>query len=350
MIRPKPRFAELAATTNFSFLRGASHPEEMVARAAELGLAGLGDRRPQHARRRRARACVCAREQGGDRGNARRPRRAARPSSTARPTCSPIRRIAPPMAGSAGCSRRETCARPRANAGSISTICWSAARACRSSFCRRRLSSPRGRDREGERAARRKGASRDSEAGATAGSQPPRLAIEQRSESKVFRFSRDSAPALDRASLTYGEDMRGALAKTRGARAQGRRAAPCRQRRADACRPSGARSPMSSPASARTSTLEAAGRLTQANAERHLKSAREMARLFAEAPEAVEETIALSRRPDVQPRRARAPLSRGTARRFRHAARGAGGLRARRARERAIPTGVPETVRGGARA
>ena len=28
--------------TNFSFLRGASHPEEMVARAAELGLAGLG--------------------------------------------------------------------------------------------------------------------------------------------------------------------------------------------------------------------------------------------------------------------------------------------------------------------
>ena len=31
-------------------------------------------------------------------------------------------------------------------------------------------------------------------------------------------------------------------------------------------------------------TLEAAGRLTQANAERHLKAPREMARLFAEAP------------------------------------------------------------------
>ena len=42
MIRLEPRFAELAATTNFSFLRGASHPEEMVARAAELGLAGIG--------------------------------------------------------------------------------------------------------------------------------------------------------------------------------------------------------------------------------------------------------------------------------------------------------------------
>ena len=35
-------FAELGAMTNFSFLRGASHPEEMVARAAALGLAGLG--------------------------------------------------------------------------------------------------------------------------------------------------------------------------------------------------------------------------------------------------------------------------------------------------------------------
>ena len=42
MIRLESRFAELAATTNFSFLRGASHPEEMVKRAAELGLAGIG--------------------------------------------------------------------------------------------------------------------------------------------------------------------------------------------------------------------------------------------------------------------------------------------------------------------
>ncbi len=42
MIRLQPRFAELSAMTNFSFLRGASHPEEMVARAAELGLSGIG--------------------------------------------------------------------------------------------------------------------------------------------------------------------------------------------------------------------------------------------------------------------------------------------------------------------
>lgn len=37
-----PRYAELAITSNFSFLRGASRPEELVIRAAELGLAGIG--------------------------------------------------------------------------------------------------------------------------------------------------------------------------------------------------------------------------------------------------------------------------------------------------------------------
>ena len=34
-------FAELAVTTNFSFLRSGSHPEEMVSEAARLGLAGI---------------------------------------------------------------------------------------------------------------------------------------------------------------------------------------------------------------------------------------------------------------------------------------------------------------------
>ena len=37
-----PCYAELATTTNFSFLRGASHPEELVARALELGHCGIG--------------------------------------------------------------------------------------------------------------------------------------------------------------------------------------------------------------------------------------------------------------------------------------------------------------------
>ncbi|UZW55258.1 error-prone DNA polymerase [Sphingobium sp. JS3065] len=43
MKRPDaPPFAELVAATNFSFLRGASHAQDMVARAIMLGLEGLG--------------------------------------------------------------------------------------------------------------------------------------------------------------------------------------------------------------------------------------------------------------------------------------------------------------------
>jgi error-prone DNA polymerase len=35
-------YAELSVTTNFSFLRGASHPEELVVRAQRIGLCGIG--------------------------------------------------------------------------------------------------------------------------------------------------------------------------------------------------------------------------------------------------------------------------------------------------------------------
>ena len=34
-------FAELSVTSNFTFLTGASHPEEMMRRAADLGLPAL---------------------------------------------------------------------------------------------------------------------------------------------------------------------------------------------------------------------------------------------------------------------------------------------------------------------
>jgi error-prone DNA polymerase len=37
---PQP-YAELCVTSNFTFLTGASHPEELVTRAAELGLAAI---------------------------------------------------------------------------------------------------------------------------------------------------------------------------------------------------------------------------------------------------------------------------------------------------------------------
>ena len=40
--RGEPAFAELLAASNYSFLRGASHPGEMLARAWNLGMAGIG--------------------------------------------------------------------------------------------------------------------------------------------------------------------------------------------------------------------------------------------------------------------------------------------------------------------
>src|SRR5665213_1884840 len=46
LVRARPLrvtgYAELAVTSNFSFLRGASHPEEFTLQAAALGLAGIG--------------------------------------------------------------------------------------------------------------------------------------------------------------------------------------------------------------------------------------------------------------------------------------------------------------------
>ena len=37
-----PAYAELVAATNYSFLRGASHPADMVLQAAALGLSAIG--------------------------------------------------------------------------------------------------------------------------------------------------------------------------------------------------------------------------------------------------------------------------------------------------------------------
>ena len=36
------RYLEFAVASNFSFLRGASHPEELMVQAAHVGLAGIG--------------------------------------------------------------------------------------------------------------------------------------------------------------------------------------------------------------------------------------------------------------------------------------------------------------------
>src|SRR5262249_60620538 len=41
-MRDMPRYLEFAAASNFSFLRGASHAEELMLQAAHIGLDGLG--------------------------------------------------------------------------------------------------------------------------------------------------------------------------------------------------------------------------------------------------------------------------------------------------------------------
>src|ERR1700675_3602340 len=41
-VRMNPAYAEIGVTTNFSFLRGASHPQEYVHQASELRLPAIG--------------------------------------------------------------------------------------------------------------------------------------------------------------------------------------------------------------------------------------------------------------------------------------------------------------------
>ena len=294
MIRLEPRFAELSAMTNFSFLRGASHPEEMVARAAELGLAGIGiaDRNTLAGV---VRAHVFAREN-----------RAAMEGM----------RVVPGARLAFDDGTPDVLAYPqdRAAYGRLCRILTAGNLRAPKGECHLRIEdllehgeglqvvalpfSPCGRGRTRE-------ARPDEGSGAQApnGADPSPLtplpqgergirARRSQSESQVLNRLRDAfgARLWIGASLTYGEDMRGALARRMGlaktlgaplvATNDALMHAPERRALADvvACIREGV-------------TLEAAGKLTQANAERHLKSPREMARLFAEAPETVEETI-----------------------------------------------------------
>ncbi len=265
MIRLAPCFAELATATNFSFLRGASHPEELVARAAELGLSGIGvaDRNTLAGV---VRAHVYARENRAAIGGLR------------------------VVAG----------ARLSFVDGAPDMLAYPRNRAAYGRLCRLltkgNLRAPKGECHlqfddllehgEGlQIVAMPKGPHPSPSA-------TPSPVNGRRGEGPRLTQLREAFPGRlwIGASLTYGEEMRGALAQ-RAALARKIGApliatndvlmhAPERRALADvlAC-------------IREKTTLEAAGRLTQANAERHLKSADEMTRLFAEAPQAVEETI-----------------------------------------------------------
>ena len=271
MIRLEPRFAELAAMTNFSFLRGASHPGEMVARAAELGLAGIGI-----ADRNSLAGVVRAHTFARDNVEA--------------------------MAG----TRVVPGARLIFIDGSPDVLVYPRDRAAYGRLCRilteGNLRAPKGecwlilKD------------LLDHGEGLQIVALPPSPKVDgksvplpQKDKEKLGYKEMDESAAvalLHRAfgkrlwigaSLTYGEDMRGELAKRVAlARSVGAPLIatndvlmhiPERRTLADVLT-----------CIREKTTLEAAERLTQANAEHHLKAPREMARLFAEAPEAVGET------------------------------------------------------------
>ena len=298
MIRLQPRFAELAAMTNFSFLRGASHPEEMVKRAVELGLAGIGiaDRNTLAGV---VRAHVFARENAAAMG-------ATRVVPGAR------------LAFDDGAPDVLAYPKNRAAYGRLCRILTAGNLRAPKGECRLRLDdlvelgeglqvivmpplSPRGRGVGGEGfGATERLAVRDPSSGRAIGRSSERPSFDRLR--RVHLLPQGEKGALCRlrdafgqrlwigASLTYGEHMRGGLA---------RRAALARQVGSpliatnDALMHAPERRPLADVIACirEGTTLEAAGRLTQANAERHLKAPGEMARLFAEAPQAVAETM-----------------------------------------------------------
>jgi error-prone DNA polymerase len=264
VIRLEPRFAELAAMTNFSFLRGASHPEEMVARAAELGLAGIGiaDRNTLAGV---VRAHVFARENAGTMG-------ATRVVPGAR------------LAFDDGAPDVLAYPKDRAAYGRLCRILTAGNLRAPKGECRLRLDDlvERG---EGLQVVALppfspKGVQKDARLSPGYGERGILLRLREAFGQRLWIG----------ASLTYGEHMRGGLA---------RRAALARQVGApliatnDALMHAPERRPLADVLACirEGATLEAAGRLTQANAERHLKAPDEMARLFAEAPQAVAETM-----------------------------------------------------------
>jgi error-prone DNA polymerase len=283
VIRLKYGFAELSAMTNFSFLRGASHPEEMVARAAELGLAGIGiaDRNTLAGV---VRAHVFAREN-----------KAAMEET----------RVAPGarLAFMDGAPDVLAYPKDRAAYGRLCRILTAGNLRAPKGECWLRMedllehseglqvvalppTSPCDRGGEDKRSGGIKRlAARDPSSG------PSGHLLPQGEKRALARLREAFGPRLwIGASLTYGEDMRGGLARRAAltrklgapliATNDALMHAPERRALADvvACIREGV-------------TLAVAGRLTQANAERHLKAPSEMARLFAEAPQAIEETI-----------------------------------------------------------
>jgi len=284
VIRLARRYAELATTTNFSFLRGASHPEEMVARAAALGLSAIGiaDRNTLAGV---VRAHVYARENREALG-------AFRVVTGTR------------LAFIDGAPDVIVYPQDRAAYGRLSRLLSAGNLRAPKGECHLRfdelLESVEGLQAIAMPSARGSGAPSSGRAArvhllpqAGEGMLPsPARGRGAGGEGKRLSQLRDafSGRLWIGASPTYGADMRGGLAD---------RAAAARKLGApliavnDVIMHDSERRPLADVVACirGKTTLAAAGLLTQANAERHLKGPEEMARLFVEAPDALEETM-----------------------------------------------------------
>jgi error-prone DNA polymerase len=272
LIRLEPRFAELAAMTNFSFLRGASHPEEMVARAAELGLAGIGI-----ADRNSLAGVVRAHTFARDNVEA---MAATRVVLGAR------------LVFIDGCPDVLVYPKNRAAYGRLCRILTEGNLRAPKGECWLILKDLLDRGEGLQIVALPPSPKGAGKSAALSQEDKEKLACKDLDEDVAIALLREvfGERLWIGASLTYGVNTRSGLARRAAlARAVGAPLiatndalmhAPERRALADVL------------TCIREKTmLEAAGRLTQVNAERHLKTPREMARLFAEAPDAVGETI-----------------------------------------------------------
>jgi error-prone DNA polymerase len=292
LIRLEPQFAELAAMTNFSFLRGASHPEEMVARAAELGLAGIGI-----ADRNSLAGVVRAHTFARDNAEA---MAATRVVPGAR------------LVFIDGTPDVLAYPKDRAAYGRLCRILTEGALRAPKGECWLNLDDLLERS-EGLQVVVMPPTHSLPPCGGGLGRGVARTSQEKRSQTETAKGGatphpgpppqggRENAPlrrlreAFGKrlwigASLIYGADMRkGLMQRATLARSVG---APLIATN-DVLMHTPDRRALADVLSCirEKTTLEAAGRLTQANAERYLKDSREMARLFADAPDAVAETI-----------------------------------------------------------
>jgi error-prone DNA polymerase len=277
-------FAEFAVTTNFSFLRGASHPEEYVARAHEFGLAGLGiaDRNSLAGV---VRAHLFARENE---------------------IASEVLRIAigTRLVFCDGTPDILAYPQDRAAYGRLTRLLTRGNLKAQKGFCRLErddlLAAAEGLQLaimpastwEAEDAATKPGKVYEDFVEADAQILP--LSGEGSLEDEVS-FLHDLTDAAQgrvwlAASMTYGGRMRQALAERV---ALARRTGLPLIATNDVLMHQAARRPLQDVLTAiRLGVpLDALGRRLQANAERHLKNGAEMARLFSEAPEAIAETL-----------------------------------------------------------